>query len=196
MTRTDILNHLIRTRLFTRYLEIGLNKSVNFDRVNCEYKISVDPDPNCKATFCKTSDQYFKIIEKWDVKYDLVFIDGLHHSEQVERDADNSLKHLAPNGLIVCHDCNPVNEIHQRVPRESKHWNGNVWQAIVKLRHERSSELSIVTVDTDEGCAIIGREGKKYPFTLTRELTWENLDKHRKEWLNLISPTEFKKLYQ
>lgn len=193
MTRTEILNHLIQTRRFTRYLEIGLNKSVNFDNVRCDYKISVDPNPACKATFCKTSDQYFKIIEKWDVKYDLIFIDGLHHADQVERDVDNSLLHLAPSGLIVCHDCNPQAEIEQRVPRETKRWNGDCWKAIVKLRQRH--DLTIWTVDTDEGCAIIEKVPNHLPLRVTRELTYENLDAHRQIWLNLISVKDFQKLF-
>lgn len=193
MTRTDILNHLIKSRGFTRYLEIGLHKSVNFDRVTCDYKISVDPNPDCHAVFCKTSDQYFKIIEKWAVFYDLIFIDGLHHEDQFMRDVDNSLKHLAPNGLIVCHDCNPVNELYQRVPRESKIWNGDVWKGIVKLRQRH--DLSICTVDTDEGCAIIENKPNHLPLRVTRELTYENLDAHRQIWLNLISVKEFTKIF-
>lgn len=193
MTRTDILNHLIKTRRFTRYLEIGLNKSVNFDRVACDYKISVDPDPKCRATFCKTSDQYFKIIETWAVFYDLIFIDGLHHDDQLERDVDNSLKHLAPGGLIVCHDCNPLVEIEQRVPRETKRWNGNVWKAIVKLRQRH--DITVYTVDTDEGCAIIEKKPNHLPLRVTRELTFDNLEAHRQIWLNLISVKEFQKLF-
>lgn len=192
-TRTDILNHLIKIRRFTRYLEIGLNKSVNFDRVTCDYKISVDPDPTCRATFCKTSDQYFKLIEKWDVKYDLVFVDGLHHAEQFERDVDNSLKHLADNGLIVCHDCNPINEIEQRVPRETKRWNGDVWRAIVRLRQRH--DITVYTVDTDEGCAVIEKKPNHLPLRVTRDLTYENLAAHREIWLNLISVKEFTRMF-
>lgn len=193
MTRTDILNHLIQTRRFTRYLEIGLNKSVNFGRVQCEYKISVDPDPKCFAAFCMTSDDYFKLIEGLHVEYGIIFIDGLHHDDQVERDVENSLKHLSPGGLIVCHDCNPVSELAQRVPRETKHWNGDVWKAIVKLRQRH--DITIYTVDTDEGCAIIEKKPNHLPLRVTRELTYSNLEAHRQIWLNIISVKEFQRLF-
>jgi hypothetical protein len=193
MIRTEIINTLIEKRGFTRYLEIGLRKSVNFDAVRCPYKISVDPDPTCRAVFKMTSDKYFSLISTWDVKYDCCFIDGLHQSDQVERDINNALRHLADNGAIVCHDCSPINEIEQRVPRETKRWNGDVWKAIVKLRQRH--DLTIHTVDTDEGCAIIEKKPNHLPLRVTRELTYENLEAHRQIWLNLISVNEFKRLF-
>lgn len=194
MTRTELINGLIQKHGFKRYLEIGVNKGANFDRIQCEYKVSVDPDPKCHATFQMTSDEFFdKVARNIHYGFDCIFIDGLHHADQVMKDIVNALFELTPQGFIVCHDMNPQNELFQRVPRETKIWNGDCWKALVKLRED--PDLSIVTVDTDEGCAVISRHGKKYPFRLTRELTFENLEKHRKEWLNLMSVEEFKKLY-
>lgn len=43
-------------------------------------------------------------------KFDLVFIDGLHHSDQVLKDINNSLSFLEPNGVIMCHDILPSSE--------------------------------------------------------------------------------------
>lgn len=203
MTRTQILNGLISKHSLRRYLEIGLSQSVNFDRVICEYKVSVDPDPKCHATYQMTSDEFFRFAEFGAVsgdnpgesKFDIVFIDGLHEAPQVKRDIENTLKLLTHDGFIVVHDCNPKLEIEQRVPRVTRRWLGDVWKTIVRLRHERNQDLSIVTVDTDEGCAIISRHGKKYQFRLTRELTWDNLQHHREDWLNLISIEKFKQKY-
>ena len=48
--------------------------------------------------------------------YDLVFIDGLHVADQVERDIVNSLLNLAPAGTIVLHDCNPTTESARPTP--------------------------------------------------------------------------------
>lgn len=194
MTRTDIINGLISKHGLKRYLEIGVAGGVNFDRVICEWKVSVDPDPKAHATFQMTSDEFFSKRSKTWKPSDIIFIDGLHHADQVLKDINNSLEELTHDGFIVCHDMSPPLEIYQRVPRETRIWNGDCWKALVKLRNERP-DLSIVTVDTDEGCAIISRVGKKYPFRLTRELTYENLSKHRDEWLNLVSIEEFRKRY-
>jgi SAM-dependent methyltransferase len=59
-TRTDLLNHLIEKYKLLKYLEIGVqDPRQNFDKVNCRYKMSVDPDREAGATFVGTSDEYF-----------------------------------------------------------------------------------------------------------------------------------------
>lgn len=194
MTRTDIINGLISKHGLKRYLEIGIHTGANFNRVICPYKVSVDPAPEAHATFKMTSDQFFAIESVRPYPFDIIFIDGLHHEDQVSRDMKNAFRELSYDGFIICHDMNPMKEIEQRVPRETKRWNGDSWKALVKLRHE-NPDVSVVTVDTDEGCAIIRKVGKLYPFRLTRELTFENLQKHRQEWLNLISVDQFKRIY-
>jgi hypothetical protein len=62
-TRTDLLNFLAEKYNLQRYLEIGVQvPELNFDNIKCPYKAGVDPDPKAKATFCKTSDDFFDMI--------------------------------------------------------------------------------------------------------------------------------------
>ena len=102
--RMDIINMLIEKCGYKTYLEIGISRSDCYNLINCKQKTGVDPEPNAKATFCLTSDEFFK---QNKAKYDLIFIDGLHHSGQVYKDILNSLKILEKGGTIVCHDMNP-----------------------------------------------------------------------------------------
>ena len=37
----------------------------------------------------------------------MIFIDGDHSFEQSRRDVEHALAHLAPEGVILVHDCNP-----------------------------------------------------------------------------------------
>lgn len=61
-TRTDVLNHLARKHNLQRYLEIGVQvPELNFDKIQCESKLGVDPDPKAKALIGKTSDEFFKM---------------------------------------------------------------------------------------------------------------------------------------
>jgi hypothetical protein len=171
MTRTEIINGLITKHGYEDYLEIGVNTpsqpGYNWEGVKAISKWGVDP--NVDTTFKMTSDEFFeKMTQHY---YDIVFVDGLHIFEQAYRDIINSLKWLSPNGTIVVHDCNPVTEITQRRERASDAWHGDVWKAIVKLRMEEIG-LTIHTVDTDEGCAIIRRVVKFcFPFLLMKTLT-------------------------
>lgn len=196
MTRTEIINALIDKHGYEDYLEIGVNTpsqpGYNWIGINIENKHGVDP--NVDTTFRMTSDEFFeKHISK---KYDIVFVDGLHIFEQAYRDIKNSLNNLFENGTIVVHDCNPVTEITQRRERASDAWHGDVWKAIVKLRMEEIG-LTIHTVDTDEGCAII-RRGSQILLPVSPDedpYDYSFLERRRVEALNLISVEGFIELY-
>jgi hypothetical protein len=202
-TRTDLLNHLAEKHGLKRYLEIGVQvPELNFDKIICPYKVGVDPDPKANATICKTSDEYFRINsennsqfdEKYHKKFDLIFIDGLHTAEQVEKDYKNALNVLAPGGFIMLHDCNPEKEEHTIVPRPTPtgHWNGDVYKFASNIWTQVKA-----TVDIDNGCCVVRPHASKVGF-FTKDyhskVTWEYFDKNRQLCLNLISWDEFVKL--
>lgn len=198
MTRTEIINSLIEKNGYENYLEIGVNTSAqhnwNWVGINTPIKHGVDPNPVVDATYPMTSDEFFE--KHITQKYDVIFVDGLHLFEQVYRDIINSLAWLNDGGSIIVHDCNPTEEITQRRERASDAWHGDVWKAIVKLRIE-NVDLSIRTVDTDEGCAIIQKGDQTLLHILPEENPYDYsfLEKRRNEALNLIGVEEFKKLY-
>jgi hypothetical protein len=199
-TRTDLLNHLAEKYNLQRYLEIGVqNTAQNFDKINCKYKVCVDPDPSAGATFQLTSDEFFYLSEckddmitpNWRYQYDLVFIDGLHTAEQVKKDFENALKVLSPNGFIVLHDCNPLKEEHTIVPRPTPtgHWNGDVYKfAIVLAEYYKKFK----TVDIDNGCGVWNNSGDDIiKDTDFPPYDWNLFNAYRKEMINLISWEKF-----
>ncbi len=197
MMRSEIINTLIKKNHYSSYLEIGVNTPAqpgyNWDNIQIEVKHGVDP--NVDTTFRMTSDEFFEKYIK--LKYDIIFVDGLHIFEQTFKDIINSLQWLNNGGSIVVHDCNPIQEITQRRERASDVWHGDVWKAILKLRIENPN-IEIQTVDTDEGCAIIqkGRQDLiQADADRERMYTYDFLNKNRKEILNLISVDDFKKKY-
>jgi hypothetical protein len=178
---------------YQKYLEIGVNTPKqpgwNFNNINATIKHGVDP--NVDTTYKVPSDVFFK--KHVTMKYDLVFIDGLHIFEQAYRDITNSLKWLNKGGAIVVHDCNPTTEITQRRIRASNVWHGDVWKAILKLR-VTNPHVVIYTVDTDEGCAVIQKGRQKLLKTGKGHIyNFKFLDAHRQDVLNLISVGEFRK---
>ncbi len=186
MLRHEIINTFIKKHGYKTYLEIGLDEGNhrNDDKVICETKISVDPAEGSRATFNLTSDQFFKQNKQ---KFDIVFIDGLHHEDQVTRDIENSLHFLNEGGTIVCHDCNPTSEAMQAVPRIQGEWTGDVWKSICHFRNYKN--LEVYVVDTDYGVGII-KTGKQDPI-LIENMTYSDFEANKKEWLNLISVKEF-----
>lgn len=187
--RWNIVNKFIKDRNYTSYLEIGVYNKTMYNRINCKDKECVDPDSKCDATYTMTSDAFF---QKYPNKrYDIIFIDGLHHSDVVDSDIRNSLSALNPNGVIVLHDCNPSTELHQRVPRESGHWNGDVWKSLVRFIYNEHKNYNIYTVDIDEGIGIIDSGTCDCNFEIPEELTWDWLVSNRASCLNLIGFQEF-----
>jgi hypothetical protein len=200
MKRYDIINHLIKVNNYKSFLEIGTQEHINLSNIIIDRKVSVDPDPEVGADFILTSDDFFK--QNTD-KFDIIFVDGLHHSDFVYRDIINSLKILNLGGCIVVHDVIPYSYEGQLIPLEktletgSGIWNGDVWKGWVKLRTERK-DLIMKVVDTDHGCGIIhptkygnGDYLESYNngyYTYNRDLILSSL--------NLISPEKFLSLFE
>lgn len=204
MNRYDIINNLIQKYDYKTYLEIGVrNPDECFNLINCETKHSVDPgyenDKN-QVDYPYTSDNFFKLLENKELnlsttyKWDIVFIDGLHISNQVEKDILNSLNHLSENGVIVLHDCNPPNLWMARedyiIDGIAHGWNGTVWKSIYKLRATQPN-LFVCVVDTDYGIGIVKRGKQECCDFDNSYYEYRIFEQNRKEHLNLISIEEF-----
>lgn len=189
MNRYDVINELIKKFNHKSYLEIGTQmRWACFDKIICNNKVCIDPDPKAKADYILTSDDFFKNNKTY---FDCIFIDGLHHADQVERDIFNSLKYLNENGTIIVHDCRPKSFLHQAVPRISRHWTGDVWKTWVKLRSTRN-DLSMFVVDTCTGCGIIRRKDHNELLDLNGlDIIYSNYELNKDKWLNLTSVEEF-----
>ena len=212
MTRTEIINELIKKNGYKSYLEIGLaNPDDNYTKVECETKECVDPEPYSEIikgkveyvvpdgmlTYEMTSDKMFETIPA-DKKWDLIFIDGLHTQEQCMKDIQNSLHHLSENGIIMCHDNLPFAKYVQlRVRRFDSPWTGDVWKTQYSLI-KNNPGVDIKVVSTDFGCSLM-----RYvdPATLNFNLVpieyeqvFNSMESLKKN-LNVISVDEFKEQY-
>ena len=146
--RWDLIQHIIDKYSFKNYLEIGCDKDQSFSKINIKNKVGVDPISG--GTIRDTSDNFFKINKD---KFDIIFIDGLHHYEQVSKDIKNSLKILNQNGFILIHDCLPRSIAHQAIPRYRGSWNGDVWKSIVEMR--TLDNIETYTCQIDFGVGVI-----------------------------------------
>ena len=173
-----------------RYLEIGVYKGWSLFKVHADIKDSVDPDITTLAAYHMTSDEFFeKVAPTLGYKYNVVFVDGLHHSDQVNKDIANAIQYTEDNGIIILHDCNPQSEMRQRVPPDfdiwEHGWNGDVWKSVVWARQQY--DYLIYVIDADEGLGVIDKRSKGVPLTLDipETLTYDFLNEHRVELLNL-----------
>lgn len=215
MTHTDIINLLIKKFGFKSYLEIGIdNPNNNYLLINAEEKECVDPfiktenefkdahevltedDRNYIIeniiTYRMTSDEMFKMIPE-DKKYDFVFIDGLHTEEQVGRDIVNSFKHLNKGGYVLVHDCLPINEDAQKVPRVSGTWNGDVWKALPILGFQGIS-YSVIECDYGNGLLAFNGDESKLEYPEKADYEYKNIfssEYIKKIVMHTVSEEEF-----
>jgi hypothetical protein len=192
MDRTEIINALIEKHNFKSYLEIGVESGANFFDVNCSDKIGVDPDETSQATVKQTSDDFFKTNKK---KFDICFIDGLHHAEQVYKDAINCIKFLNEGGIILFHDMMPTDEGCATVPRIQAEWTGDCYKAFVKLRTERK-DMEMFVLGTDYGVGYMKKGSQELLDLKGLEINYKNFDNNRDIWLNLKSVEWFKEYLQ
>ena len=195
--RTIIINELIKSNNYQTYLELGVDTGNNFSNINCHYKRGVDVSPiighfsylNCRL-FVGTTNDYFETIPE---TFDIIFIDADHHSAQWILDVKNSLDRLNDGGVIVCHDVIPEKEEHQKIPRISKQWTGDVWKGWMYLRNTKP-DLSMSVINKDWGCGLIKFGKQKCTNVRNEDLTWSNFRVRKKKWLPIVKeiPDEFK----
>lgn len=203
MKRWDIINKLVKKYDYDSYLELGYGNGDTFEKIiNVEYKLGVDVGKiygNIYVDLRKINVNSFSIFSKLDgKKFDIIFIDASHKSEDVERDLSNSLNFLKDNGTIVMHDCNPEVEEWQMVPPSPKcgFWTGDVWKTFLKFRSTRK-DLQMEVVDTDFGCGIV-RFGNQdlFPLKQDQNIDYKFFNENRKEILNLITVEDFMEKYK
>jgi Methyltransferase domain len=182
LTKIFILNTLTSKFENCRYLEIGSFKRETFIQIQATVKHDVEPFPQgFIPTFYKTSHDFFKN-DSYEIvssslklrQYDVIFIDGLHHCEQVIEDTFYSSLMLSPKGYIVIHDCLPEKETHASRTQIDNLWMGDVWKAQAWLVNKFPNVYTIE--NSDCGCGIIS--GKLSKMQEMIRPTFEDLDKY------------------
>lgn len=213
--RYDIINHLIKLRGYKRYLEVGVNDGSCFTKIECKHKDAVDPGAEGGESelinYPITSDEFFHNVAPYTLPYDIIFVDGLHTKEQVDKDIRNSLKNLNFNGALVLHDTHPWHE-HETRPYEQflaegrdnterGWWVGTTWQSVVRLR----SENPFVKVKTvmirehvdDADVSILEPTCERQPLLEKHKemYNYSYFAENKQNLLNLISAKDFFSLY-
>ena len=135
------------------YLEVGVFRGTTLEAADVPFRVGVDPVPQFDTNllpagvifFSGDSDTYFDQLDT-RVKFDLVYLDGLHEWKQTLRDLAHSLEHTHAYSLILLDDVQPVNALssvpdmdtslsaqrNQGVTTEE--WQGDVYKVLVYLQ--------------------------------------------------------------
>jgi hypothetical protein len=224
MNRLTVIQTIIDRGSAQTYLEIGVRHGGILTRLRCKTKIGIDPYLKLSGgkrfknfvgimnfkTYRMTSDEFFlkKAREVFGKGIDVAFVDGLHTYDQSLKDVENCLKYLNEDGVIVMHDCSPLNHASAYTVKESVKevlelagkgelpgwndtWNGDVWKALVHTRIAHD-DLEVFTLDLDFGLGIISRgKGnglKKFTVHDIRQADYSFLERDRVNLLNLKPP--------
>lgn len=150
-SRLDLIYLSLETLKARSYLEIGCFKDKVFNNIPAEHKIGVDPNRGGNRRM--TSDEFFS--QNTDT-FDVIFIDGLHHYDQVSRDLENSLSVLNDGGIIILHDMLPCSEQEAVVPIPEVlpyTWVGDVWRLAFDLSNRDDITFKLVLIDN--GCGVV-----------------------------------------
>jgi len=145
--RIAVVNLLLNKFKEPDYLEIGCASNNLFNSIPVRNKIGVDPSSGGNVR--ETSDAFF---ENNTMRFDVIFIDGLHTYEQVRRDVMNSLKFVNKGGWIALHDMLPLNWLEQHIPIITDGaWTGDVWKVAFELAETKGIEFKILKIDHGVG---------------------------------------------
>ena len=190
-SRITIVQKIIDLKNFQSYLEIGTFNDELFSKIKCKKKIGVDPFYGGNVRM--TSDEFFSGNKD---KFDCIFIDGLHHYNQVLKDINNSLNVLNSNGIILMHDCLPQSLNAQSVPRTEATWNGDVWKALANKRF--LNNLDCYTICADQGIGVILKRDNNNPLSTKvnnfKKLTYNYYYRNHKMLMNIIEFEDFLKI--
>ncbi len=145
------INKFAELKKAKKYLEVGVSQGVTFNNVSVDTKYAVDPKfrftfpPDSPHIYEITSDDFFTNTP--DIKFDIIFIDGLHHFEQAFRDFCNSLMFAHDDTIWLIDDTVPrdiysagrdqlgsVGLRAKEIGGSEKAWHGDVYKTVFAIR--------------------------------------------------------------
>ena len=166
--RLTVIQNLVELFFFEKYLEIGCDTDSVFTKLDCRFKVGIDPQRG--GNMRMTSDEYFSLTTE---TFDLIFIDGLHYYDQISRDFESSLRCLNPGGVILLHDLLPTqpSEVEVPIPKNlSWAWTGDVWRFSFDLMARSDIQFHLLNLPYGMGFVI---KGQQIPKQFSTEPTWQ-----------------------
>ncbi|AWW50330.1 class I SAM-dependent methyltransferase [Polynucleobacter paneuropaeus] len=175
MNTAERINEIASKISLQSYLEIGVQEGITFNKIHkIPYKVAVDPvfrleykkyeSENVKF-FETTSDIFFQTNE---IKFDIIFLDGLHEFKQTLRDFINALEFSHEKTIIIIDDVYP-NDIysslvgknldsdycyslrsHFHPESRDGRWHGDVYKVIAFI-HDFYPNITMQTISDNYG---------------------------------------------
>jgi hypothetical protein len=178
--RHAFINKAISQYTECKYLEIGVagNDVFNSIPLKIENKFGVDPVEG--GNYRMTSNEFF--VKHKDIKFDVIFIDGLHHFEQCQEDCINAMSALNKDGVILFHDFLPRSYFEENVPSKQINWTGNVWKVAVELVNSKNVDFRICNIDMGVGILKLKDEFEYKKMPELKEMNYKHFLEYYKKF--------------
>ncbi len=173
--KSELINWLGWQRRLGRYLEVATRTTgLQFARISprvfatihrAMYRLPPDYDDGMPITWRTESEDSRTILEPLlglPDRYDIIFVDSFHTYDCSRRDLELALTLLAPEGILVVHDCRPTSPETAAPAFRRGQWVGVTYLAFLDLMRERP-ELDYCVVDMDHGCGVVWRQAEAAP---------------------------------
>jgi hypothetical protein len=185
--RHAFINKSIMSKKNCKYLEIGVQNNDVFNSIPLTLINKIGVDPIKGGTHRMTSDNFFK---KNNIKFDVIFIDGLHEYTQCQRDFINSLNCLNENGIILLHDLIPKNSFEASVPQKQSAWTGDVWKVAVEINRSKNIDFKIANIDNGVGICKIKKNAEYIKSPELKNLEFNDFYNYYYKNLPIVSSEE------
>ena len=185
--RHAFINKAISKFKNCKYLEIGVSDNDVFNSIPLKMKNKFGVDPCKGGNFRMISDEFFKNYP--NLKFDVIYIDGLHEYIQCQKDCINSIRALNKNGIILFHDFLPSSYFDEHIPRKQTRWTGNVWKVAVELTNSKNVDFRICNIDMGIGILKLKKNFEYIKIPELKEMNYYNYLRLYKKF-QLISSEE------
>jgi hypothetical protein len=207
---TYVNRALARYERPTTYVEIGVREGDSFRLAQADSKIGIDPERMPSMSSLRPGEQFFELTSDEffaeqaaavlsPASVHVALVDGLHEFRQVLSDLLHLEPYMRPDGVVIVDDCNPRSVERASETPIGGAWNGDVWKLQPYLLEQRP-DLSVATLDADEGVGVISGFGTSPPppdpaaVERSKSLPYEHLARDRTAVLNLVPPSAFNAL--
>ena len=190
-SRHAFINKAISKFENCKYLEIGVSNNDVFNSIPLSMDNKFGVDPVSGGNYRMTSDDFFKKYS--DLKFDVIFIDGLHEYDQCKKDCINSMKQLSHDGIIFFHDFLPRSFFEEKVPRKQKSWSGDIWKVAIELSKSKNIDFKIINIDMGIGMLKLKKDFEYRSIDGIKNKDFNDFLKYR-ETLPIISSEEALKI--
>lgn len=164
MNAIDVINLFIRKRAYRSYLEIGTLERFSHIAVPLKDGLNLRTGRTIRTHGLiqagglvhgkPVCDVYFAQLKAEGIAFDIIYLDGDRHHEQVYRDIEHALELLADGGILLLQDCYPV-------PGDE---TNTAWRAFVMYRER--TDLDAIVGDFDGGIGLIRKITNPLPLEL------------------------------